>query len=151
VQLRLDREPASGQRSRATGSSCTSLPGATVGPDVLHVELGCKRNDVHLCNCIGYTSHLAYRIGRLQRAQIAMCGRARCTLAREQVAEAAGVAPEEFVDGDKCGENAQLCVAGLIEFGFKSDELTLVARFQINRWRTWDRGVMDLSCCNAAA
>ncbi|KAG2786599.1 hypothetical protein PC129_g11504 [Phytophthora cactorum] len=30
-----------------------------------------------------------------------MCGRARCTLAREEVAEAAGVAPEEFVDGDK--------------------------------------------------
>ncbi|KAE8906433.1 hypothetical protein PF005_g10859 [Phytophthora fragariae] len=30
-----------------------------------------------------------------------MCGRARCTLAREQVAEAAGVAPEEFVDGSK--------------------------------------------------
>ncbi|EGZ30754.1 hypothetical protein PHYSODRAFT_310523 [Phytophthora sojae] len=30
-----------------------------------------------------------------------MCGRARCTLAREQVAEAAGVAPEEFVDGGK--------------------------------------------------
>lgn len=30
-----------------------------------------------------------------------MCGRARCALAREEVAEAAGVAPEEFVDGDK--------------------------------------------------
>ncbi|KUF92742.1 Embryonic stem cell-specific 5-hydroxymethylcytosine-binding protein [Phytophthora nicotianae] len=30
-----------------------------------------------------------------------MCGRARCTLAREEVAEAAGVAPDEFVDGNK--------------------------------------------------
>ncbi|EEY64076.1 DC12 family protein [Phytophthora infestans T30-4] len=30
-----------------------------------------------------------------------MCGRARCTLAREEVAEAAGVALEEFKDGDK--------------------------------------------------
>jgi hypothetical protein len=31
-----------------------------------------------------------------------MCGRARCSLAREQAAQAAGVAPDEFVDGDKC-------------------------------------------------
>ncbi|OWZ23409.1 hypothetical protein PHMEG_0001710 [Phytophthora megakarya] len=30
-----------------------------------------------------------------------MCGRARCTLRREEVAEAAGVTPEDFVDGDK--------------------------------------------------
>uniref|UniRef100_A0AAV1ULA9 Embryonic stem cell-specific 5-hydroxymethylcytosine-binding protein n=1 Tax=Peronospora matthiolae TaxID=2874970 RepID=A0AAV1ULA9_9STRA len=30
-----------------------------------------------------------------------MCGRSRCTLARQQVAEAAGVSPEEFIDGDK--------------------------------------------------
>uniref|UniRef100_A0AAV1U5S2 Embryonic stem cell-specific 5-hydroxymethylcytosine-binding protein n=1 Tax=Peronospora matthiolae TaxID=2874970 RepID=A0AAV1U5S2_9STRA len=30
-----------------------------------------------------------------------MCGRSRCTLARQQVAEAAGVSPEEFTDGDK--------------------------------------------------
>ncbi|KAL4154966.1 hypothetical protein PRNP1_007080 [Phytophthora ramorum] len=30
-----------------------------------------------------------------------MCGRSRCTLAHEEVAEAAGVTPEEFADGDK--------------------------------------------------
>ncbi|KAL3674558.1 hypothetical protein V7S43_000506 [Phytophthora oleae] len=30
-----------------------------------------------------------------------MCGRARCALAREEVAVAAGVAPEDFVNGDK--------------------------------------------------
>ncbi|CAI5721696.1 unnamed protein product [Peronospora destructor] len=30
-----------------------------------------------------------------------MCGRSRCTLTREQVAQVAGVAPEEFVDGGK--------------------------------------------------
>ncbi|CAI5706802.1 unnamed protein product [Peronospora farinosa] len=30
-----------------------------------------------------------------------MCGRSRCTLTREQVVQVAGVAPEDFVDGDK--------------------------------------------------
>ena len=38
-----------------------------------------------------------------------MCGRSRCTLTRQQVAEAAGVSPEEFIDGDKCTTRDKKC------------------------------------------
>lgn len=44
-----------------------------------------------------------------------MCGRARCTLAREQAAQAAGVSNDAFANGDKCAsELLLLLVASMI-------------------------------------
>ncbi|POM73704.1 DC12 family protein [Phytophthora palmivora] len=66
-----------------------------------------------------------------------MCGRARCTLGREEVAEAAGVTPEEFVDGEKYNpvENMGPGRYGpiLLQRGAKEGEM-VKTRLQAMRW-----------------